>query len=123
MEETFQMNLEIENAWDLFSIPLEISFDTGYLKLSKVGKGSFLGRDGQPIALVPGVEEQSGKATITLIRSPDSGGVSGSGRQASLTFETLRPGTTSLLIVPAGVRSPSREFLPAAAAQASVTIH
>ena len=123
VEETFQVNLEIENARDLFSIPMEVSYDTGYLKLSKVRNGSFLGRDGQPIALVQRVEEQSGKATITLTRPPDSGGVSGSGRLASLTFETLRPGTTSLLIIPVGVRSPTREFLPVAAAQATVTIH
>ncbi|MEE8176512.1 MAG: cohesin domain-containing protein, partial [Acidobacteriota bacterium] len=123
VEEIFQVNLEIENARDLFSIPMEVSYDTGYLKLAKVRNGSFLGRDGQPIALVQRVEEQSGKATITLSRPPDSGGVSGSGRLASLTFETLRPGTTSLLIIPVGVRSPTREFLPVAAAQATVTIH
>ncbi|MCH7979836.1 MAG: hypothetical protein IH935_12785, partial [Acidobacteria bacterium] len=123
VEETFQVNLEIENARDLFSIPMEVSYDTGYLKLSKVRNGSFLGRDGQPIALVHRVEEQSGKATITLTRPPGSGGVSGSGRLVSLTFETLRPGTTSLLFVPVEVRSSSREFLPVAAAQATVTIH
>ena len=123
VEETFQVNLEIENARDLFSIPMEVSYDTDYLKLSKVRNGSFLGRDGQPIAVVHRVEEQSGKATITLTRPPDSGGVSGSGRLASLTFETLRPGTTSLLIIPVGVRSPTHEFLPVAAAQATVTIH
>ncbi|MCZ6490167.1 MAG: cohesin domain-containing protein [Acidobacteria bacterium] len=123
VEETFQVNLEIENARDLFSIPMEVSYDTGYLKLSKVRNGSFLGRDGQLIAVVQRVEEQSGKATITLTRPPDSGGVSGSGRLVSLTFEALRPGTTSLLIIPVGVRSPTREFLPVAAAQATVTIH
>ncbi len=121
-EETFQVNLRIENARDLFSIPLEVSYETDYLKLSKVRNGSFLGRDGQPIAVVQRIEEQSGKATITLTRPPGSGGVSGSGSLATLTFETLRPGTTSLLIFPADVRSPTQEFSPVTGAQATVTI-
>ena len=121
-QETFQMDLEIENARELFSVPLEITYDALYLKLSKIGNGSFLGQDGQPVALVQRVEEQSGKAMVTLTRPPDSGGVSGSGSLASLTFETLRPGTTTVHIFPAGVRSPTQEFLPVAGAQATVTI-
>ena len=121
-EETFQVDLEIENARELFSVPLEITYDALYLKLSKVGNGSFLGQDGQPVALVQRVEEQSGKAIITLTRPPDSGGVSGSGSLASLTFETLRPGTTTVHIFPVGVRSSTQEFLQVAGAQATVTI-
>ena len=121
-EETFQVDLEIENARELFSVPLEITYDALYLKLSKVGNGSFLGQDGQPVALVQRVEEQSGKAIITLTRPPDSGGVSGSGSLASLTFETLRPGTTTVHIFPVGVRSPTQEFLQVVGAQATVTI-
>jgi len=120
--ETFQVPLKIENARNAFSASFEISYDAGLMKLVQVSNGDFLGKDGQPVAVVQRADEQTGKTTVTLTRPPASAGVTGGGTLAVLTFQAARAGTTPLGIKPAGLRSAAQESLSAEGSEATVTI-
>jgi general secretion pathway protein D len=113
--ETFKVPVQIENARDASSASFEVSYNMKSLKLVRVENGNFLGRDGQPIAVVEREDDDLGKAVITLNRPPESSGVSGSGTLAVLTFEAAQPGTSPMGINPAGANG-------VALAQATVTI-
>ena len=120
--ETFEIPIRIENARDIFFFPFELQYDAAALKLVGVKKGEFLAPAGQPVAIVERPEEEAGRTTVTMTRPPGSGGVSGEGIMAVLTFQAAAPGTTWLGIFPMGVRTASAAYLPVQGAQATVSI-
>jgi general secretion pathway protein D len=120
--ETWDALLRIENVRNASSASFEISFDAGLMKLIQVSNGDFLGKDGQPVAVVQSVNEQTGRTTVTLTRPPASAGVSGEGILAVLKFQGDHAGQTSLAVVPVGIRGASQESIPVQGTQATVTI-
>jgi len=120
--ESFEVPISIENAADAYSVSLQVAYDPRAVRLVRVAKGSFLGSDGQPVAVVERTEENSGTAAVTLSRPPGSGSVSGSGELAVLTFEALQTGPTALGIVPTGMLTPSRQDVALQGTQAVLTI-
>ena len=120
--EAFEVPIGIENAADAFSVSLQVAYDPRAMRLVRVAKGSFLGSDGQPVAVVERTEENSGTTAVTLSRPPGSGSVSGSGELAVLTFEALQTGPTALGIVPTGMLTPSRQDVSLQGTQAVLTI-
>lgn len=120
--ETFEIAVQIENAHDVFSFPFELQFDPVAVKLLGVKKGDFWMADKQPVAVIERPQEQAGTTLVTLTRPPGSGGVSGNGTVAVLTFQAEHSGNASLRIIPNGARTPANGFLPVQSAQAMVTI-
>ena len=120
--EAFEVPIGIENAADAFSVSLQVAYDPRAMRLVRVARGSFLGSDGQPVAVVERTEENSGTTAVTLSRPPGSGSVSGSGELAVLTFEALQTGPTALGIVPTGMLTPSRQDVSLQGTQAVLTI-
>ncbi|MBI2818385.1 MAG: type II and III secretion system protein [Acidobacteria bacterium] len=120
--ETFEVAVQIENARDVFSFPFELQFDPEAVKLLGVKKGDFWMTDKQPVAVVERPQEEPGTTVVTLTRPPGSGGVSGNGTVAVLTFQAEHSGNASLRIIPTGARTPADGFLPVQSAQAMVTI-
>jgi len=120
--ETFEVPVRIENAKDVFSFPFELQYDSAAMTLVEVKKGDFWTSDGQPVAVVERPTEEPGGAVITLMRPPGSGGISGEGTVAVLTFQAARAGSTSLGIIPTGARTPADGFLPVQGTNATVTI-
>jgi general secretion pathway protein D len=120
--ETFEVPVRIENARDVFSVPLELQYDSSAMQLVEVKKGDFWAADGQPVAVVERPEEEEGKTEVTLTRPPGSGGISGDGTVAVLTFRAAHAGSTSLGVIASGARSPADGFLPVQGVQGTVTI-
>ena len=81
------------NATDLFSAPLQIKFDPKLLKLNDVVQGNLMSSDGQQVTFTKNIQNDTGEADITLNRLPGTGGVTGSGMLATLSFTTLARGT------------------------------
>jgi general secretion pathway protein D len=119
--EIFEVPVQIENARDVFSVPLELQYDSAALKLLDVKKGDFWSADGQPVAVVERPLEEEGKTEVTLSRPPGSGGVSGSGTLAVFRFQAAHSGNTSLGIIPDGARS-TASYLPVQGVQTAVNI-
>jgi len=92
----FTVNLEVRNAADLFSAPLQIKYDPKVLKLNDAMPGNLMSSDGQKPVFTKNIQNDAGEADLTLNRMPGSTGITGSGILVTLSFTTLARGTTTV---------------------------
>jgi general secretion pathway protein D len=119
---TFVVNLLISGAQNVYSVPVQMSYDPAKLQLVNVSNGGFLSQDGQAVALVHREDETTGTLQITATRPPGAGGVSGQGAVVTLTFQAKATGQTPLTITRGGARDPGLQAITVNGAQASVTV-
>ncbi len=93
---SFNVQLVMSNANDLFSAPLIIKYDPKVLKLNDVTQGTLMSSDGQQITFTKNILNDAGEADLTLNRFPGTGGVTGSGMLVTLSFTTLSRGATTV---------------------------
>jgi general secretion pathway protein D len=119
---TFAVNLQISGAQNVYSVPVQMSYDPAKLQLVNVSNGGFLSQDGQAVAVVHREDESTGTLQITATRPPGAGGVSGQGTVVTMTFQAKASGQTPLTITRGGARDPGLQSIPVNGAQASVTV-
>lgn len=119
---TFLVNIRIDNAENIHSVPFQLYYDVKQLKVANILNGDLLGRDGQAVAVIQRVDDQNGVATITLTRPPGSAGVSGSGVLATVSFQALAPGQSALNILRSAARDASQQPVTLAGAQTRVIV-
>jgi len=95
--------LQIDNAADLFSVPLKLKFDPKILRLSSVKEGNLMAGDGQKINFSENTLNDTGDATVVLNRMPGTGGISGSGALVNLTFQAVGRGTSTVTVTDLGL--------------------
>jgi general secretion pathway protein D len=119
---TFSINVTMSGAQNVWSVPLQVSYDPKVLQVINVSNGTLLSQDGQAVALVHRDDDQQGTLQITATRPPGAGGVSGQGPVVTLTFLAKGPGQSSITISKGGAKDPNLQSLPAAGAVATVTV-
>jgi general secretion pathway protein D len=119
---TFTVNLQMANAQNIFSVPVQLNYDPKLLELVNVSNGGFLSQDGQAVALVHREDGSTGTLTVTATRPPGAGGVNGGGVVFTLTFQAREKGQTPLTITRGGARDPGMQAITVNGAQASITI-
>ncbi|MEO8595526.1 MAG: cohesin domain-containing protein [Candidatus Solibacter sp.] len=97
--------LIIENATDVTSAPMQVTFDPKVVKLNDAGRGDFFTSDGQVPLFTKNIQNDSGAAAMNLNRLPNSPGVSGSGILTSLVFQAIAKGTTTVTVPNLTVRN------------------
>jgi general secretion pathway protein D len=118
----FVVNVVLNGGQNIYSVPMQISYDPKMLELSDVTNGSFLSQDGQPVALVHRDDPSTGTLQVTATRPPNAGGVAGSGTVFSLLFKAKAAGTATLSITRAQVKDAFMNSVPSTGGQATVTI-
>jgi len=118
---TFQVAVMLSNANDLYSVPLQIQFNSKVLNLVNVDAGNLLSQDGQAVALVHR-DEGDGAVTISASRPPGVTGVNGSGTVCTLTFKAVGPGDSALQMVRIGAKDSRQNSLPAVGTPATVHV-
>jgi len=118
---TFQVAVMLNNARDVYSVPLQLQFDPKILDLVNVDAGELLGRDGQAVALVHR-DEGNGLVTISSSRPPGVAGVDGQGSVCTLTFKAKAAGDSTLALVKVGAKNSTQANLPAVGSQAVVHV-
>ncbi|MGE0406897.1 MAG: cohesin domain-containing protein, partial [Candidatus Korobacteraceae bacterium] len=118
---TFALNVSLSNAQNIHSVPLTVNYDPKLLQLVNVSNGGFLGKDGQPVALVHR-EDPAGTLQLTASRPPGSGGITGQGSVFTLTFVAKSSGQTTVSITRAGARDAAMQAIVATGSQAMVTV-
>jgi general secretion pathway protein D len=116
------VNVVVNGARNVYSAPLQISYDPNTLQLVNISNGDFLGRDGQAVAVVHREDAATGSMMVTGTRPPGSGGMSGDGTLFTLTFQAKQPGQSTLSIQRAVLRDPEMQSITASGSQAAVTI-
>jgi general secretion pathway protein D len=119
---TFTVNVVLNGAQNVYSVPVQISYNPNVLQVLNVSNGSLLSRDGQAVALVHREDTTTGMLQVTATRPPNSGGVSGQGDVFTLTFMARAPGTSTLSIVKDGIRDAAMQMIQASARPATVTV-
>ena len=119
---TFAVNVMLTGAQNVYSVPIQVSYDPKVLQVVNVSNGGLLSQDGQAVALVHRDDEASGTLQITATRPPGSSGISGQGVVVTLTLLAKGKGQSTLTISKGGVRDPGMQALPVSGSVASVTV-
>jgi general secretion pathway protein D len=119
---TFSVSVLMNGTSNVFSVPLQVTYDPKLLQVVNVSNGGLLSQDGQAVALVHRDDDTSGTLQITATRPPSSGGVSGNGSVVVLTLQAKAPGQSMLVISQGGARDPGMQAIPVSGATATVTV-
>ena len=119
---TFTVNVVLNGAQNVYSVPLQLSYDPKLLQVVNVSNGSFLSQDGQLVTVSHREDDSTGTMQIVATRPPGAPGVSGQGPVVTLTFLAKSAGQGSLTIARGGARDPAMQALPVNGATATVTI-
>jgi len=119
---TFSVNVTMTGAQNVYSVPLQVSYDPKILQVVNVSNGGLLSQDSQAVALVHRDDDQAGTLQITATRPPGAGGISGQGSVVTLTFLAKGTGQSSITISKGGARDPSMQPMPVAGAVANITV-
>ena len=118
----FKVSVSVSGAQNVFSIPLQISYDPERLQVVDVVNGGFLSQDHQTVALVYRADPVKGTLQITGTRPPNSGGVSGSGTVFVITLAAKAAGESVMDIAGASVLDPSMQEHPATSGDLLITV-
>jgi general secretion pathway protein D len=118
---TFQVAVMLNNAHDVFSVPLQVKFNPAVLELVNVDSGDFLSRDGQLVS-ISHRDDGNGLVAIAAERPPNAAGVSGQGSICTLTFKAIAAGDSDLALVKVGAHNSAQANLPAVGSQAVVHV-
>jgi general secretion pathway protein D len=119
---TFTVNVMVSGAQNVFSVPVQLSYDASQLQVLNVSNGGFLSQDGQTVALAFRDDPDKGTLQITASRPPGTTAVSGQGALVTLTMMAKAPGQSALVITRGGARDPNMQPIPMNGAEAAVTI-
>jgi len=119
---TFTVNVMLSGGQNVYSVPVQLSYDPNQLQVVNVSNGGFLSQDGQAVALVHRDDPTTGTLQVTATRPPGVGGVSGQGAVVTLTFMAKGTGQSALTITRGGARDPAMQPISMNGAQAAITI-
>ncbi len=118
---TFQVAVTVNNARDLYAVPLQLRFNPQVLQLVNVDSGDLLSRDGQAVATVHR-DEGDGLVNISTSRPPGVKGVEGQGSICTLTFKAIAAGDSTISLPKVGARNSSQSNLPTVGTTATVHV-
>ncbi len=118
---TFAVNVVLNGAQNLYSVPAQIAYDPKVLQLVNISNGGLLSRDGQPVALVSR-SDPPGTIQVTAARPPNSGGASGEGPVFTLTFVAKASGQSMISTTQVSARDANMQPVPVNPAQAMITV-
>ncbi|WP_243371221.1 cohesin domain-containing protein [Geotalea sp. SG265] len=96
VNDQFTVEVKAANAANLISAPFTLAYDPIFLELVGVTEGPLMKKDGKPTTFRPTIDKTTGQVAVNLFRSPDTGGVSGSGTLVTVTFKAKNQGPASM---------------------------
>jgi general secretion pathway protein D len=127
--ETRTIAVVVDNATDLFSIPMLLQYNPAVMSIEEVQHavaenqhGGFLSGGTQEIAIVSNINKDKGQAIISATRQPNTAGVSGSGTLLGIVVKGLAPGTSQLQIVQQNAKDSQQRPIQLVTSEASVQV-
>jgi general secretion pathway protein D len=114
--------LIIENATEVSSAPLQVTFDPKVVKLNDAGRGDFFSSDGQIPLFTKNIQNDAGAAAMNLNRLPNTPGVSGSGVLATLIFQAVAKGSTTVTVPNLTVRNAQGQVVFSGSPQMTINV-
>jgi general secretion pathway protein D len=116
---TFAVQVQLSGGQDIFSVPMELQYDTQKLTLVNVDNGDLLARDGQIASLVH--RDDNGTVKIATSRPQGMKGISGNGTVVVASFLAKSAGDASVAVTQVMPRNSAQQTLPATGGQ--VVVH
>ncbi len=116
---TFSVNVNMTGGNDIYSVPVQIAYDSQHLQVVNVASGDLLARDGQPVALVH--RDDNGNLVVSATRPPGAAGVSGDGTVFTITFQAKAPGDSVLSITRPGARNSAQQPVSVLGSQMTIS--
>ena len=120
--ETVVIGLAIQDAQDLFSIPVLLQYNPAVISVEEVRPGGFLAGGGAQPAIVQRVDRERGQAIISATRMPNTPGISGSGTIVSIVVRGVAPGPSQLSILQVNARNSQQQPLALITSEATVNV-
>ena len=120
--DTMTVGLAVDNAHDLFSIPLLLQYNPAVIEIEDIRNGGFLSGGTQEIAVVNQVNQQQGQAVVSATRRPNTPGISGTGTLLGIVIKALAPGTSTLQVVQVNARDSQQKPIPIKSGTATIQV-
>jgi len=120
--QTQTINVVVENATDLFSVPMLLQYNPAVISVEEVRHGGFLSGGTQEIALVQRVDKAQGQAIISATRQPNTPGVNGNGTLLGVVIKAIAPGTSNLSIVQVNAKDSQQKPIPFVTGEATIRV-
>jgi general secretion pathway protein D len=120
--ETTTVSLVVEDAKDIYSLPVLIAFNQNVVMVEDVRQGGFLSGGTQPVALVQRVDKERGQAIISAARPPNTGGVSGTGIVLGIVLRGVAKGSSTLSVIQVMARDSQQKPIPMVSTEASIQV-
>jgi general secretion pathway protein D len=116
----YTVPISVSNATRVTTLSLTLTFNAATVRVRTVQEGSFMRQGGAQVAFAQQVDPATGRIDITLSRTGDTVGATGSGILASLIFEAIAPGSATF--TPSGVASGPTGAIALQFSPATVTV-
>lgn len=109
---SFQVAVKLNGGKDVYSVPMQVTYDPTKLIFINSDTGTFLANDGQAVAMVHRDDADKGNVTLSISRPPGVGGISGDGSLCVLTFQAKAAGDSIINVVKANPRDSKQQPIP-----------
>ena len=120
--ETTTIGVVVQNAQDLYSIPMLLQYNPAIISVEDVRQGGFLSGGTQDIAIVERVDKERGQAIISATRMPNTPGVSGSGTLVGVVVRGVAPGNSQLSIVQVNAKDSQQRPIQMVTSEAAIRV-
>ena len=120
--QTTTISVAIDNAKDLFAVPMLIKYNPAVVEIREVRHGGFLSEGSQEIAIVQRIDKEQGQALIAAIRPPNTTGVSGSGTLLIIVVKGVAAGTSNLSIVQVNAKDSKQAAIATLTTEGSIHV-
>jgi general secretion pathway protein D len=112
----------IDKVTDLFAVPFLLHYDPQTIAIEEVHHGGFLSGGTQDIALVQSIEKEHGQAIISLVRQPNTVGVTGTGTLISVVIRAIAAGSSKLSVDQINARDSQQKQIPVLTGDALIEV-
>ena len=116
--ETTIIGVVVQDAQDLYSLPVLLQYNPAVISMDDVRQGGFLAGG----AIVQRVDKERGQAIISATRMPNVPGISGSGTVFGIVVSGVAPGTSQISVLQVNARNSQQQPLTLVTSEATVTV-
>jgi general secretion pathway protein D len=107
----FRVSVVVQSAEEISSMTLNLSFNPDVIELKQIDQGSITGQLGKEAPFLQNIDNSSGTCTIGFTSTDVARGFKGSGRIASLVFDSIAKGDSPLSFTSVTANSPSGQAI------------
>ncbi len=120
--DTMTIGLSVDNAHDLYSIPLLLQYNPAVIQVEDIQNGGFLSGGTQEIAIVHQEDPQKGQVVVSATRRPNTPGISGTGTLIGIVIKAIAPGTSQLQVLQVNARDSQQKPIAMTSGTASIQV-